>query len=303
MSKGTKIICWCAIVVVMLTLCATVLVPWRKQQEATSWNLSEVIGFVFFYTDCVLYVEKETESADSKEVFFLCEGPVLPLTQYYIIEGSAVKNYHWGPDHEKDVYVHSWLNRMALPAQTQTSGKEANAREAATSITSIANLWKPNDFNTRPTETFDVLKWSGATDKTSHGVIDFCNFIIANACGPAYAKNNPFSWRSNKSTEHDYSSLSQYGHRIYPSYMRAIPLFTEEELTRAKDVPLIDGEGNVPVQIAADAPYLLIPIKDKKSPFPSLGKPYEPGRDRVRFQAGIERHFLIETFKGEGWKD
>jgi hypothetical protein len=96
-------------------------------------------------------------------------------------------------------------------------------------------------------------------------------------------------------------------------------------MEQAKDIPLVTAE-SYHQRIAIGSPYTLIPIPEKGSPFPSLNKSYEPGHDKVRIRVDfdildesdidprtripirdpskrVSLYFLIETFKGEAWKN
>ena len=82
--------------------------------------------------------------------------------------------------------------------------------------------------------------------------------------------------------------------RSYPAYLRAIPLITEADLAAAKDLPLIALEKTrLNVHYAVRAPYIVLPIPPKRSPFPTLKK-FTPGdKVKVNYEGGC---FLIETF-------
>jgi hypothetical protein len=87
--------------------------------------------------------------------------------------------------------------------------------------------------------------------------------------------------------------------RSYPAYMRAIPLLTEEDLKSEKDTPIIDVEkARYHVGFAIRHPYMLIPVPEKKSPFPAVKK-YAPG-DKFKANYLDDTWHLVETFAGEG---
>ena len=94
--------------------------------------------------------------------------------------------------------------------------------------------------------------------------------------------------------------------RHYPSYLRAIPLFTEKEVEAEKDTPTIDFRtARYHTQLAVGLPYTLIPVTEKGSPFPIIRK-YSPG-DKIKVLvegslsfSGKPCYYLIETFKGAG---
>jgi hypothetical protein len=95
-------------------------------------------------------------------------------------------------------------------------------------------------------------------------------------------------------------TLPEY-ERCYPSYVRAVPLFTEEEIEAEKDTPTIIGGVSYHIAYATRYPYALIPVPEKESPFPA-GQAYTPGdRFKVRhadYGEGLPPYFLIETFRG-----
>lgn len=195
-------------------------------------------------------------------------------------------------------------------------------------------------------EALTILKWSSLTNEPIDIISDFCESIMGNVNKPEYAGNNPLSWKSwepkvipydsrTRVRKHiviwDFMDISRYGYRTYPSYLRAVPL-DEEELRLAQDIPVIDYDsigfhlgcgvqtpyhthnarcvrGSYHVTCAIRAPYLLIPIPEQGSPFPFLGKKYEPGRDKFVVKYNFKGQgfqdvcFLIETFKGEAQND
>ena len=85
--------------------------------------------------------------------------------------------------------------------------------------------------------------------------------------------------------------------RSYSSYLRAVPLLTKEEVEVEKDTPVIDvTKARYHAQHAIYKPYVLFPIPEAKSPFPTVRK-YTPG-DKFKVRLGDE-YFLIETFVGK----
>jgi len=303
----TKVVCWCSATAVVLVVSTMMLVNWNKRRNEPDWIRNEVINYVFLFAEEMLCVEKKETNPAATEVFFMCAGFGYPLVQHYTIEGDTVKNYYWGIDRQEiDVPKLPWddLNSMSV--------KEVETQGSITSIANVINKWQfrePWQDNSQQ-EDLEIRKWSGATDKTPGMVTDFCDAVIVNVSNPDYAKNKPFSWKSNNSVRQMSTfdpSFFHFGHRIYPSYLRATPLHTGEELEQAKDIPLIDFDLSKFTMFAVNSSYLLIPVHVKKSPFPSLNKPYEPGLDKVRVKApyenGREAFFLVETFKGEAWQD
>jgi len=246
----------------------------------------------------MFYVEvKEDNSISSKEIFFLNYGF---LAQSYYIENDIVKNYRWSD---------GLLNNTAQELQVWLDQHNMHETKAETEeITAVFVGCRWDEDSSAPLkEALKRLKWVGLSHEAPNIIKDFCDSVTADV-------NNPFPWLS---------PIPQYGRRVYPSYLRAIPLLSENERAQAENIPLVDIERYY-ITFACKSPYTLIPIQEKDSPFPALNKPYEPGCDKVRVKldvqlwVGIERdpktgwlgrsiykdvpfYFLIETFKGESW--
>jgi len=84
----------------------------------------------------------------------------------------------------------------------------------------------------------------------------------------------------------------------YRSYLRAVPLLTQEALEAEKDTPLIDlKKSPYYVRRATTIPYVLFPVSGSGSPFPAV-RGYKPG-DKFKVRNEFEDepcYFLIETF-------
>jgi len=314
MRTRMKVVCWStvALMAMVWTGCCKngktneiqVMTPDAANNEVVQhlkyYRYKEETPFTPFQS---VYVEKV--DASRKEICFL---NVMFLAQAYTIEGDTIANYRWfsgtnwdyGREYEYRLLWY-WLVRTLHPSTNANTSyeerlvamqvAEQQAPEVQSNATTTTVIHADYTFNLMgPTRTssLELLKWSGETSKTLGVVTSFCKAITADVGKP----------------EH-----------MYPSYLRAIPLYTEEEREQAKDIPLIKlsldfffYEG-VDYHVAFDvrAPYMLIPVPEKGSPFSSLNKPYEPGRDKVRVKCSYEGspdiYFLVESFKGEGWKD
>ena len=121
-------------------------------------------------------------------------------------------------------------------------------------------------------------KWTGTSNETPAEFDMFHQMALQSFSSPEYARD-------------------------YPSYVRAIPLFTEAELEAEKDTPIIDlseplkdaKRGHYHVVYAIGFSYALIPVPENRSPFPAVRK-YTPG-DKFKAE-NLGRWYLIETFKG-----
>jgi len=326
MRTKTKVVGMCVVVILVL-VSGAIMLDIRKEHKrwssdnphVLSWRKSlrnneifAMCNLQFFSPFAVEYVEKPIFNADGsvqgKEVFFMNTSV---LAQSYCIENHTVLNYRWDGELENtfhsDINLVEWLMQNNNSSQSSENGNTLETIPAVTVI-SVENHWMPND-DFRPSKTEDpdlsidalhILKWSGAMNEIPPAVMAFCAKVQAEVNNPKYAKNNPLSWKSKK--------LS-YGKRIYPSYLRAVPLCTEEDHEQTKDIPFIDLEASsYHAYLAICSPYMLVPIPEKDFSFPELGKPYEPGRDKVKVKFSgwyfkEDVYFLIETFKGEGWKN
>ena len=318
------------------------------------------------WVDDVFYIEKKA-SASGKKVFFsigefaqnyiiendtvknyhwgLGNQRSLPLKDWLLKISLPVQPY----DNEQARQI--FMGRStALPVKVPQSTNETEANIETTSITYVWNSWMTRQGDhfsesVPPREALKILRWSGEANESPDVVSEFYQAIAAEVNKPEYAGNNPLSWRLWKPKVIPYDPLtrtrkhtilwdsenrSYYGYRIYPSYLRAVPLSTEEELEQVKDVLLLDydsagfhivcgvqspdhkhnahcARGSYHITCAVRAPYLLIPVPEKGSLFPFLEKEYEPGQDKVIVKLSLKGqgfhdvYFLVETFKGERW--
>ena len=281
----------------------------------------------------VVYVERNI-SASRKDVFYLNTDF---LVQAYSVEKDTVKNYRWfshgGLEFGTESAVQGkfifllgylWGQGFKQPwAWWATEGErewdlplsdyaaflnnQERVKNATTTLIYVGIYFKGQfRFDNIPIEPLRLQRWSGLTSDEPDTIKEFCAEVLADVDKPKYAANNPMSWQSKMLPAWTRKiPQSRYGLRKYPSYLRAVPLRTEEELNLTKDIPYItDVKPYYHIQYAVESPYTLIPVPEEASPFPSLNKPYEPGRDKVRVKVdlGEDIHFLIETFKGEVWE-
>jgi len=296
----------------------------------------------------MFYVERTEGSR--KEVYFHNRDF---FVQTYIIEEDTVKSYRWGAtvspldnNIEKEDAINLWwywfhrtlnpnanlhfsenyfnkkglLSRYFILSDEPQNPSDVSSDTITTSAICVDCSWNYLGPPPPPSPALSVLKWSGSVCREPLIITDFCADVTEDANKPEYMRNHPLSWKTwtfkwPKNHKRETSKIFQFGHRIYPSYLRAIPLHTEEEQEQAKSTPLVEMnldsffyKGNdYHVAFAVSSPYTLIPVLAKGSPLPFLDKPYEPGRDKVRVRRDLGDdgyvYFLVETFKGEGWVD
>ena len=83
--------------------------------------------------------------------------------------------------------------------------------------------------------------------------------------------------------------------RACPAYIRAVPLFSEEDREAEKDTPLIKVERGTPEWLAIVYPYLLFPVPPDWQPLSSAENYALGNKFKVR-EGG--NYYLIETFRG-----
>ena len=117
-----------------------------------------------------------------------------------------------------------------------------------------------------------VWRWAGDIMETPAEVTAVCQALRQMVSHPEYKKH-------------------------YRSYVRAIPLFTKEDIETERNTRLIELE-KLPcyVQYSVRSPYVLFPVYGWGRPFPMVRK-YKPG-DKFKVREG-GNYFLIETFKGK----
>ena len=136
-----------------------------------------------------------------------------------------------------------------------------------------------------------VCGWTGTPEDAPEIIRILCQNAMQVTSLPSQSCADDYEILS-PSTER--SALSLPDIKNYPSYLRAVPLFTEKELGAEKDTPLIDSaKTRKNVHYAVQYPYTLFPIPPGRSPFPTVLN-YTPGNKfKVSDEGGL---FLIETF-------
>ena len=327
MRTRMKVVCWCAVTLAVGVI-ALMVQTWHheRQEEIQAIKLDQWSKDVISRLrdkgegsapSMVIYIEK-TCSSTNKEVFFW-DGD--DLTQSYTIDGYAVKDYQCGPRNLDEESLPSWFEQNSeslKPILCETNNQYATTTAIfAFCYYNILFLHIPP-----PMPPLKRLTWSGATSEEPSVITDFCASIATGV--------------SNASVTTNQYIQSLYGKRVHPSYVKVIPLYSEEECTLVQDIPVIDYEKvHDYLKRAIHSPYQLIPVPKPSSPFPSLNKPYEPGLDKIRIKRDVTveyrnnpeannqsidedelacgssssigvRHatlyFLVETFMGEAWE-
>jgi len=256
--------------------------------------------FEGFYMTCV---EQTNGSADTalktSDVCIVCRYEL----QVYRIEGNTIKNYYWSDyvrygvevlqeDDDKQTAWKEcqhlidklWTMRKALEqlpsrlGQVETHSQPLENSPAVTITKIHSDFFFAHKFGVLTEATnwnnWAAWQWAGVPEEVPEGIEAFRQNAVQVASAPKYA-------------------------RSYRSYVRAVPLFTQEALEAEKDTPLIDLEQTrYHVRSAMRYPYLLIPVPERKSPF--YFKEYTPGdKFKVRYDNNGEPcYFLIETFIG-----
>ena len=136
-----------------------------------------------------------------------------------------------------------------------------------------------------------ALKWVGTPNEAPTEVEAFCQSMAKEEASHGEMRMDAFKTMRPRTAR---AAVALPDIRNYPSYLRAVPLITEEDLEATQDIPLIALEKTrLNVHYAVKAPYIFLPIPPKRSPFPTLKK-FTPGdKVKVNYEGGS---FLIETF-------
>ena len=295
MSKRTKTVCWCAVAAVALMMCAgCVLVPgWAERQNEVTRGYARIEADGE-YVVCVEQITPSTNNALKSHTLYVKSEPVV---QTYRIENHMVFNCRWSDRlydwdwKEGDVVTRkgfamiqasrqlpNMFGQIENPFQPWESGSVVTMTEMGNSFGMPFSLpvFATQEFVTWGV--FGVHQWAGTQSEVPAPIEQFRQAVEQALSAPEHVKK-------------------------YKSYLRAVPLFTKEELEAEKDTPLIDSKkGSYHVQYAINHPYILIPLSGQKSPFFPQWK-YKPGdkfKVRDTYKYNNERcYYLIETFKGE----
>ena len=237
----------------------------------------------------VTCIEQATVSTDNdsktSDVYTYCDSRL----QAYRIENRKVVNYRWSdspffPQEKVIMADYGAVWDKVEPLYKTLEQLPNKLEQDANSICTLSNsptilLTLMENFFGSPSLPFiwsswGAQQWSGTAEDAPAEIGAFCQAITESISAPQFA-------------------------RKYRSYLRAIPLFTEADMMAEKDTPLINEKRTRHhVRRAIQHPYLLIPVPEKRSPFPN--RSYRSG-DKFKVQRekdGKTYYFLIETFKG-----
>ena len=272
MKKGLGI----GVSVLALMMCAGC----AFMSERAEWQNEVVSGNVWDIADghYVINLEQASGSTDnavrSGDVY-IESGPFL---QAYRIEGRKVFNCRW--------VNCGYSNHVVTPETCKAIGQLPNwleqndtlpkplASSPVVTLTEVSwNAFAPPSPETFTWSRWTARQWVGTPEEVPEEVETLRQNITQAVSAPECVKK-------------------------YRSYLRAVPLITKESLEAEKDTPLIDLEKTrYHAQCSLAKPYLLIPIPERKSPFPTV-RNYTPGdKFKVSYRDGY--YYLIETFQGQ----
>jgi hypothetical protein len=296
MRTKTKVVGWCAITAVALMMWAGCVMFKSDEERNEVVYEFDYADYPFgFHLTCIEQTDASTDNALKTSDVCIISGVFL---QAYRIEGCSITNYRWS-DYIRRGFsefesvggnkFESFLEQMYIMHQThkQLPNKlrqdetylQPLENDSTVEVTVMTNGREPliTPFVSQEAIYWDnwtTWQWAGVSNEVPAEIETFRHSIAQIVAAPKYARN-------------------------CRSYLRAVPLFSKAELAAEKDTLLIDlSQTLYHAQRAVRYPYLLIPIPEKKSPFPTVQK-YTPGdKFRVRQKYKDEEYYyLIETFK------
>jgi len=298
------VMCWRTVILVLMTGTGCVLFKTDEERNEVVHELNQAMSGCMhgFVMTCI---EQTTTLADNLlKTSDVCIEHVPFMLQTYRIEGHKVINYYWSDyllygvrhlqeDDKKQVAWNEcdallnkiWVVRKAykqLPNRLKQGEPHPQplGRDPVVTITHMDKSPNPSDSQAFVHwNNWTAWQWRGPPNGIPEEIETFRQNVVRVVSAPKYARH-------------------------YHSYVRAIPLFSKDTLEAEKDTPLIDVEKTrYHIRSAVRYPYLLIPVPEKKSPFPAVQE-YTPG-DKFKVRQdynGKPNYFLIETFKGESWE-
>ena len=288
MRTKTKVVDWYAITVVALMMCAGC----ARMAERAEWReivRNEVVnpdtwglGTGHFATN-IERTNVVTNNTGKKVDVYVCTGP---FVQSYRIEGRKVFNCRW-VDHVTVNTSATWESFWQLSKRLEQNETDTKplTNEPVVTITEIGHFPRTSleDYYPYPYSPergfvtwsyWSARQWAGTLDKVPAEVEGFRKTIEQTVSAPEHVKN-------------------------YRSYVRTVPLITKEALEAEKDTPLIDLK-KTRYHVTLGYPYLLIPVPERRSPFPAV-RNYTPGdKFKVQYEYNGKMYdYLIETFQGE----
>jgi len=314
-------------VLLMLVGCQEKL-PERHKEEEVLNEVIDTIMRIRLHGVFITCIEQKGVPSDSSSkeynVYLMNAGRVL---QTYRIENNKVLNVrslkanHLGSTTTHEEYRDAFVTVLGGDNKTKITSERIIDLFSMLDFTHLPNMLNLNNrtplsFESSPTITMVdmniymplsqippnrvywnnwlVRKWTGTPDETPIAIKAFCQSMMEIEAKPSPCEYTYFL--------EDYPRLARIVASLpdignYPAYLRAVPLFTWEEIEAEKDVPFIElDKTRKNVHYAVQYPYTLFPIPPNRSPFPAVRK-YTPGdKFRVSYGNGL---YLIETFIGE----
>ena len=256
-------------------------------------------GFCDFSVTCI-GVEQKTVSAGDvatvSDVLITCSPAML---QGYRIEGRKVTDYRWSD------YISRWFREDSVTRKIPNKREDFLYKRIAMGEAHerlpnrlYQNRTRPQPLGGEPALTVTRMGSTFLARLAPKEAVYWGNWIVWQWAG--VFMETPAEIETFRQSAAQVLSDPKYA-RQYRSYLRAVPLFTEEELEAEKDTPLLDLRmARYHAWRAVQYPYLLIPVPERQSPFPAVGN-YTPGDTfKVRCDHdGKPYYFRLDTFAGE----
>jgi len=285
MRTRMKVVCWSATILVLIASAGCVVISeWgERRNEVTRgyyWINADGEGVL-----CIEHISASTNNTLNIRNVYVTGFPFL---QAYRIEGRKIFNCRWVNRLDEsvvarddfDIVSSKWLDMYKaceqLPNKLKQNDSPHNPLGNSPVVAITTMDWGPwgSPSPEAAWSYWTTWLWTGRPEEVPEAIEAFRQAIEQVLSVPKYAKK-------------------------YRSYLRAVPLLTEEALEAEKDTPLIDlKKMSYHVQYATSHPYVLFPISG--TPFCFSVKRYTPGdKFKARYEwDGKAYYFLIETFKG-----
>ena len=285
MRTQTKLVCWCVAMAVTLMMCAGCAI----MTEFFGERKNEITrGYYWITADGKGVICVEQKTASTNNALKACNVYVIdfPFVQRYRIENRKVSNCRWADrlnnwDRDQDKVIERKLAVLfESPRQYPNRLRQTDNPSQLLESDSVVTMTEMGSFFGDPISLPGFVTWGG--------------FGVHQWMGTPSEVPEPIE-QLRQGIEQVLSTPEHIKH--YKSYLRAVPLFTKEEIEAEKDTPLIDEEKMCyHVQYAMNHPYVLFPLSG--SPFKSIFRKYTPGdKFKVQYYHNSEAYFLIETFK------
>ena len=117
--------------------------------------------------------------------------------------------------------------------------------------------------NATPREAFTFKQWSGPANEMQAGAKRVFDGMMVDIFKATQDQENGHPYLVTSKRIHTIDGF-EFGRKHYPSYLRAVPLRTEEKRVSEKETPFIDLDTTqYHVEYAVHNPYMLIPVPEK----------------------------------------